>query len=322
MDLALDRLAQAPVPGRVELDLVDAVAVAVVRAQARLVALGSLGVLDRLDAAGQLARVAQPVDSPAAALALERLAQRQVRVEDVVGRDRRRLVEHVVGGARGEHCREVCQGDQRSSPIAASIRRALRVQLNSAARSLPGGAEPVVLGAARAQQRVGEGAGVVGVREQRGVAADLGQGGAVRGHHRRAARHRLEGRQAEALVDGRHRERAGAGVQAGQEPLRHVPEPAPGRRRFGVHVGAARARRHELDAELREPLCRGRSARRRSCARCAWTAQARRGARGRVLLPPGRDPRWARSSPPRRSGRPRSRRRAAPRSLGARTRTP
>ena len=92
VDLALDRLAQAPVPRRVELDLVDAVAVAVVRAQARLVALGALGVLDRLDAARQLARVAQPVDAPAAALALERLAQRQVGIEDVVGRDRRRLV--------------------------------------------------------------------------------------------------------------------------------------------------------------------------------------------------------------------------------------
>ena len=40
VDLALDRLAQAPVPGRVELDLVHALAVAVVRAQDRLVALG------------------------------------------------------------------------------------------------------------------------------------------------------------------------------------------------------------------------------------------------------------------------------------------
>jgi hypothetical protein len=75
--LALDRLAQQPVPRRVELDLVDAVAVAVVRAQDRLVALRALRVGDRLRAARQLTGVAQPVDPPATALALDRLAQRE-----------------------------------------------------------------------------------------------------------------------------------------------------------------------------------------------------------------------------------------------------
>ena len=104
MDLALDRLAQAPVPGGVELDRVDAVAVAVVRPQHRLVALGALGVLERLGRTGQLAGVAQAVDPPAAALALERLAEREVGLEDVVRRERRRLIlDAVRAGLRDLH---------------------------------------------------------------------------------------------------------------------------------------------------------------------------------------------------------------------------
>ena len=103
VDLALDRLAQAPVPGRIELHLVDPVAVAVVRSQDRLVALGALGVGQRLGAAGQLAGVAEAVDSPAAALALHGFPQRQVRLEHVVGHERRRLVLDPVGGLRDLH---------------------------------------------------------------------------------------------------------------------------------------------------------------------------------------------------------------------------
>ena len=103
VDLALDRLSQGPVPGGVELDLVDAVSVAVVGAQQRLVALGPLGVLQGLGAAGELARVAQAVQAPAAALPLERLAQRKVGLEDVVGVERRRLVGYVMRGRGREH---------------------------------------------------------------------------------------------------------------------------------------------------------------------------------------------------------------------------
>jgi AcrR family transcriptional regulator len=47
------------------------------------------------------AEVAQAVDAPGAALALERLAQRAVALEDVVGLDGRRLVRHLVGVADG-----------------------------------------------------------------------------------------------------------------------------------------------------------------------------------------------------------------------------
>ena len=99
--LALDRLAQQPVPGGVELDAVDPVAIAVVGAQDRLVGLRALGVGARLGAAGELAGVAQAVDAPAAALALDCLLQRQVRLEDVLRRQGRRLVAHLVGGEIG-----------------------------------------------------------------------------------------------------------------------------------------------------------------------------------------------------------------------------
>ena len=58
VDPALDRAAQQPVPGRVELDLVDPVAEPVVRAQDRHVALGPPAVLERLDAAGDGAGLA------------------------------------------------------------------------------------------------------------------------------------------------------------------------------------------------------------------------------------------------------------------------
>ena len=66
VDLALDRAAQQPVPARVVVDAVDAVPVAVVRLQPRLVALGAAAVLLRLGRAGDRAAVAHAVDRPAA----------------------------------------------------------------------------------------------------------------------------------------------------------------------------------------------------------------------------------------------------------------
>ena len=100
--LALDRLAQQPVPGGVEVDLVDAVAVAVVGAQDRLVALAALRVVARLGGTGHFAAVAQAVDAPAAALALEGLAERGVGGEAVVGNQRRGLVRHLMRVAVGD----------------------------------------------------------------------------------------------------------------------------------------------------------------------------------------------------------------------------
>ena len=53
--------------------------------------------------AGELAGVAQAVHAPATALALERLAQREIRLEHVVGHERRRLILDVVTGLGDLH---------------------------------------------------------------------------------------------------------------------------------------------------------------------------------------------------------------------------
>jgi hypothetical protein len=62
---ALDGAVEQPVPGRVELDTVDAVAVAVVRDEPRLVALAALGVLEGGRAPGQRAGLVQPLGAQA-----------------------------------------------------------------------------------------------------------------------------------------------------------------------------------------------------------------------------------------------------------------
>ena len=97
----LDRHAQQLVPGGVELDLVDAVAVAVVGAELRRVLVGegaeALGAL----AAGQRADRGDPLLGPVGALAAHRLDQRPVGLEEVVVDQRRRLVgDLVVAGSR------------------------------------------------------------------------------------------------------------------------------------------------------------------------------------------------------------------------------
>jgi hypothetical protein len=80
------------VPGGVELDLIDPVAVAVVGVQDRDVALGAATVLERLDTPGHPAGFAGAVEAPAPALALQAVLQRAVDVEQVDRLERRRLV--------------------------------------------------------------------------------------------------------------------------------------------------------------------------------------------------------------------------------------
>ena len=97
----LDRLAQQLVPGGVELDLVDAVAVAIVGAELRRVLVGegteALGAL----AAGIGADRGDALLGPVGALAAHRLDQRPVCLEEVVVDQRRWLVGHlVVAGSR------------------------------------------------------------------------------------------------------------------------------------------------------------------------------------------------------------------------------
>src|SRR5207245_11500646 len=76
----------------VELDLVDAVAEAVVGAQPGWIGVGLESPIDRLLGAGQRSEVVDQVVRPRRTLAFERLAQRRVRLEEVVVDKRRRLV--------------------------------------------------------------------------------------------------------------------------------------------------------------------------------------------------------------------------------------
>jgi hypothetical protein len=80
----------------VELDLVYAVAVAVVGAQPRLVPVGVVGPLLRLGAAGQLAEPVQVTDRPGGTFPGDRGEQRGVG-RDVVAGQRGSLVENLVG---------------------------------------------------------------------------------------------------------------------------------------------------------------------------------------------------------------------------------
>ena len=99
--LALDAEPQHPVHRRVVFDLVHAVAEAVVLMELRDVALRAPAMLVGLGGSDHLPEVTHPVDPPAATLALDRLPQRDVRVEDVDVDERLRLVDDLVRRAWG-----------------------------------------------------------------------------------------------------------------------------------------------------------------------------------------------------------------------------
>ena len=71
---------------------------------------------------------------------------------------------------------------------------------------------------ARARARIG------GIHQQRGLTAGLRQRRAIGGHDGRPARHRLQARQAEALVARGEHEGLRPGVQGGQVAVLHVAE--------------------------------------------------------------------------------------------------
>ena len=79
------------VPRAMKLDLVDPMAVAVVRAQPRRVLVGLKAPADGV-AAPRGADLAAALERPAAALARQRLDERDVVVEEVASFERRRLV--------------------------------------------------------------------------------------------------------------------------------------------------------------------------------------------------------------------------------------
>jgi hypothetical protein len=123
------------VPGRMEFDLVDALAARTVRAQFGLVAVGEVGECERLRFAQRLAVVRQGLAVPVRARARERLAERGVGGEEVVVGKRRRLVRDFVcraGAMRDVHrvhvlvsCR---QGEVRLSDSMQSMLPATRVR--------------------------------------------------------------------------------------------------------------------------------------------------------------------------------------------------
>ena len=85
------------VPGRMELDLVDAVAEAVVGAQLRRVLVRLEAPADRLRRAGEGADLDRPGLGPLSALAAKRLDQHPVGAERVVTRERQALVDDLMG---------------------------------------------------------------------------------------------------------------------------------------------------------------------------------------------------------------------------------
>ena len=91
MQPVLDARPEQRMPRGVELDLVDPVAEAVVRAQARRILVREPSPLERL-AGQERAERARARGRPAGALTLERLGERPVLGEQVVAVERRRLV--------------------------------------------------------------------------------------------------------------------------------------------------------------------------------------------------------------------------------------
>ena len=100
VQLVLDREAEQLVPGRVELDLVDAVADPVVGLQLRRVLVGGGAQGDDPLRAGKLADGRDPRLGPIGPLAAHGLAQRAIRLEDVVVDEGGSLVEDLMGAAR------------------------------------------------------------------------------------------------------------------------------------------------------------------------------------------------------------------------------
>jgi hypothetical protein len=85
----------------VELDLVDPVAVAIVGAELRRVLVRLPAELDHLGAAGDLTNLGDPPLGPAGALPAHGLGHHPIGREDVVVRQRRRLVGDLVGADSG-----------------------------------------------------------------------------------------------------------------------------------------------------------------------------------------------------------------------------
>ena len=114
------------------------------------------------------------------------------------------------------------------------------------------------------------------VDQARGAAARLGQRGDVGGDDRRAARHRLQHRQAEALVDRRQHERLGARVQPGQLARPARGRAASARRGPPRPRTAAGGRRRRAAPRPRAPAPPRRARARERFLRAVWEATTAR----------------------------------------------
>ena len=130
LETVTDGSLHQPVPGRVEDHLVDPVAVAVVRRELRLVAVGQDAVLPGLGGAGRGAEGHEVLDDLGAGMAGDRVDERGVGRDDVVADQWRRLV-----GGCPVRCRHVVT----VGPCPKPSRRALRwVRPTSPSTGSPG----------------------------------------------------------------------------------------------------------------------------------------------------------------------------------------
>ena len=100
MESVTDRQVEELVPGRMELDLVDPVAVSVVSSKFGGVAIGEEAPLVHLRGCHPSPEFSDRVHGPAAAVPLEGVDQGRFRSRNVVAIERGRLVQDLVGGDR------------------------------------------------------------------------------------------------------------------------------------------------------------------------------------------------------------------------------
>ena len=167
-----------------------------------------------MPAAGELERVA----AEAGAGVEHEAARAQAERGEAVEADRQHVdvstggpvaAELVDVGRHGQHLAVLLDGHARRSAATSSARAPAGARRRRPGPRSSGSSRPRAIVAA---QRLG----VAGPARQHGVAVgagDLGQRAAVGGDERRAGGHRLDGRQAEPLVQARHDGQLGLGVE-------------------------------------------------------------------------------------------------------------
>ena len=252
VQLLLHPGAHERVPRGVELDLVAAVAEAIVGVQHGRVLVGLDAPAHRL-AAPERARGAQALARPSAALALERLLQRGVVLEQVAALQRRDLVEDLVGRGRRREHQWVSSVTERRQKVTRSATSASASTSSATGDRGPTSASPSAPTSAAAVSSTFWRRQLAGVDA---LAQDLGEAGGVGPAEGQALD--LDGR-----IDGLGQQRPGQAPAAQRPPregLHRGGEPAGGRaarRRGGGARGIDLALRRAPE-DLREELGLGR----------------------------------------------------------------